>query len=182
MWTTGLLVIFVFFILFFLFTKYMENTIIHVETGKSLPSESFLGSIYSIFFHNGLSQARRLALNHQKHGVLFGKWQFMFYQVSTCSPQLAKKILTDSKTFSKPDAAQQSKILPHSMKPIFNPKSVLLAEGEEWKDQRKSIDLGFYDLSIYSNVFMDKAKEMIKGLEKEPIVDDIHDNFQKMAL
>jgi cytochrome P450 len=160
----------------------MENSIIHIETGKTLPSETFFGNIYSIFFNNGLSQARRIALQHQKHGPLFGKWQFMFHQVSTCSPQLAKKILSDSKTFSKPDAENQFKILPHSMKPMFNPKSVLLAEGDEWKEQRKSIDLGFYDLSIYSNVFMDKAKEMINGLEKTPVVDDIHDNFQKMAL
>jgi hypothetical protein len=50
----------------------------------------------------------------------------------------------------------------------------VFVEGEDWKRRRKSINPGFYDLSLYASP--------IEYYKSNPNVKDIHDYIQKMTL
>jgi cytochrome P450 len=177
-----LLAVVISFYLFFKLYDYLSySKFIHKDTGKYIPSISFFESFWSMISHP-VSIYRKTSNDHKKYGKIYGKYISFKYSISTCSPELTKTILTDSKTFIKIADRIPEGTLPKEINKIFHKESVLFSNGETWKDQRKSIDPGFYNLSIYHPIFMEKTNIVLNYLKSNPLILDIHDLLQKMAL
>jgi cytochrome P450 len=129
-----------------------------------------------------ISIYRKTFNDHKKYGNIYGKYINFKYSISTCSPEMTKTILTDSKTFTKIKDRIPEGTLPIEIAKIFHKENVLFSNGDSWKGQRKSIDPGFYNLSIYYPIFMEKTNIVLNYLKENPLVSDVHDLLQKMAL
>jgi cytochrome P450 len=184
MMVTLLQVLFGIFFLFYLYIKYLEHQVKqkvkHSETGKPLPLVGTYLSIFKTFFTNE-SRVRKDIRDHQIHGPIYSKIQFFRSLISVASPELAKTVLTDSKTFIKPKQFNPGD-LNNGIKKLFHSGNVVFVEGEDWKRQRKSINPGFYDLSLYASQIIEKTKSTMEYYKSNPNVKDIHDSLQKMTL
>jgi cytochrome P450 len=174
-----------FFILLILLSKIYENRLVsritNSETGKNLPLAQSILNIFTTFFSKSSVSIGRLTHNmHQKFGTIIGRFQFFRFQVAVATPELAKIILSDSKTFVKAEAININSI--KGAQKLFNPHNVVFVNGDEWKRQRKSINPGFYDLSIYADQFLKKTQTTMDIFSKEKNVKDVHDALQKMTL
>ena len=159
----------------------MKSRVVHVETGKSLVfDDSYFSRIYSSIFGT-VSNSRKGTIAHNKLGNIYAKLNFFKYAVSIRSAESAKTILTDSKTFIKPLTNFFGSINEGAGK-LMSRHNVVFVNGEEWTRQRKSVNPGFYDLSIYAPKFIEKTKKTLEMLKKNPYVPDIHDLLQKMTL
>eukprot|EP01080_Neovahlkampfia_damariscottae_P008182 gene8182-10_t len=172
-------------VVIFLFIKYSEyklkSAVVHAETGKALIFvDSYFSAIYSSLFDT-ISKSRKGTILHNQLGSIYGKLNFFKYSVSIRSAESAKIVLSDSKTYIKPTTNLFSMINVGAGR-LLNPHNVVFVNGDEWKRQRKSVNPGFYDLSIYAPKFMEKSKKTIDLIKKNPIVADIHDLLQKMTL
>jgi cytochrome P450 len=182
---TILATVFIFFVSLFLLSKLYENKlaskVTNTETGKPLPLAQSVFSLFSTFFSkSNISIGRATHNMHQKYGAILGKFLFFRFQVSVATPELAKVVLSDSKTFVKAEAVNLNTI--KVAQKLFNPHNVVFVNGDEWKRQRKSINPGFYDLSIYTEKFLKKTQTTMEIFSKEKNVKDIHDALQKMTL
>ena len=159
----------------------MQSLVVHATTGKSLIfGDSYFSAIYSSIFGT-VSNSRKGTIAHNKYGNIYAKLNFFKYTVSVRSVESAKTILSDSKTYIKPLTTVLGSINEGASK-LMNPNNVVFVNGEEWIRQRKSVNPGFYDLSIYTPKFIEKSKKTLEILKKNPIVPDIHDLLQKMTL
>eukprot|EP01080_Neovahlkampfia_damariscottae_P005827 gene5827-9650_t len=113
--------------------------------------------------------------NHKKYGNVHMSYMLWMDGISVNSPELAKKILTDSATF--PKLTMEANVA-DDFKHLFANKHVVGANGDDWKRQRKSIDPAFYDLSLYSNVFIEKSKTVFQLIDSKK--DGILDNFNQV--
>ena len=170
-------------VLLIILSKYFDSRLkmIHTETGKEMPIGSgFLQFIPTMLFPLKNSMARTNSMIHQKLGPVVARYQLFRPVVSVATPELAKQVLTDSKTFEKPD--QQIGKLNDGLSKLMNENNVVFVNGDEWKRQRKSINPGFYDLSIYANQISEKTKTSMDFIKKNPKIGDIHDLLQKLTL
>ena len=124
----------------------------------------FFQFIPTMLFPLKISMARTNSMIHQKLGPIVARYQLFKPVVSIATPELAKPVLTESKKFEKPD--QQIGNLNDSLSKLMNEKNVAMVNGDIWKRQRKSINLGFDDLSIYAISFQKKLKHQWNSLKR----------------
>eukprot|EP01080_Neovahlkampfia_damariscottae_P008168 gene8168-12628_t len=170
-------------VLGYLLSKYADykNRIVNVETGKSLPKGSgFFDFIPTMILPLHESVARKNTKKHQRLGPMMSIYQLFRPIVSVATPELAKAVLTDSKTFEKSE--QRISKLNEGLGKLMNEHNVVFVNGEEWKRQRKSINPGFYDLSIYASQIAEKTNTTMDFISKNLKIYDIHDLLQKMTL
>eukprot|EP01080_Neovahlkampfia_damariscottae_P006781 gene6781-10945_t len=149
-------------------------------TGNSIPvAQGFLSSIISLFSKSKVHHGFFSSNLHKENGDMIVYYPLLKPVVSVASPELARIVLTNSKTFPKPN---QKINVNTQFEKIINPKNVFLLNGEDWKRHRQSINSGFYDLSIYTEKIVDKTDISMECIKKEPIIPDIHEILQKMTL
>jgi hypothetical protein len=169
------------YLLIKLYEYKLQYTVIHSETGIPL---QFHGGLFSpiLKIFSSTSSVRKSIKEHQQYGEIFGTCEMFRYRVSTSSPEIAKKVLTDQKNFSK---GKQAKIgdVNHGVKKLFNDgDNVVFSDGEMWKRQRKSVNPGFYNLSIYTPKIIEKINLTMEYFKSNSNVKDIHDILQKFTL
>ena len=145
-----------FFIIFLLLLKlleYKQYSSICNEKGEKLKGISIYSAILAMLpFGSSESVVRIAHENHKKYGNVHMTYLMWMNGVSINSPEIAKKILSDSTTFTKISLdVKVSEEFQH----IFANKHVVGANGDDWKRQRKSMDngivLNYIFLKIISN-------------------------------
>jgi cytochrome P450 len=126
----------------FIILKYIEHK--HYSAMKNSKGESIKGiSIFDflniMFPDKTKSVVRRSMENHEKYGNIHLNYMLWVHGVSVSSPEFAKQILTDAKTFRKP---VMDFVPTGEFSSLFTSKHVVSVNGEDWKRQRKSMDNG----------------------------------------
>ena len=167
--------------LLFILIKLLENSHkIQNQSGNTIPMvEGIFSSFFLLFTNSNEHHGFKAARFHKKHGNIIMYYPQMKPVVSVASPELARVVLTDSKTFPKQSFTIS---LNREFEKIINPKNVFLLNGEDWKRHRQSINPGFYDLSIYTEKIIDKTDISMEVIKKETNIPDIHEILQKMTL
>jgi cytochrome P450 len=113
----------------------------------------------------------------KKYDTILSTWINFKLIVTVRSPELAKEVLTDTKTYTK----SQSLTTPIIQK-FLGENHLVNVVGDHWKKQRKIIDPSFQNLNLYCQIFQEKTKLILEKIENEQTVNDIHDFTQKLAL
>eukprot|EP01080_Neovahlkampfia_damariscottae_P004493 gene4493-7873_t len=166
----------------FLYIQYKQYSrqITNPTTGKTIPLvRGFVGFIISLFLPSDEHQGLITTKYHQKHGDIITLYSQFQHVVSVASPEYAKLVLTDSKTFSKPNFKID---MNREFQKLMNSKNVFMVSGEDWKRHRTSINPGFYDLSIYAQQIIEKTNISMECIKKESKIADVHDILQQLTL
>eukprot|EP01080_Neovahlkampfia_damariscottae_P007311 gene7311-11630_t len=165
----------------FLLFKYLDyryySRVKDTKTCKTIPGDTFLQFIWSVFRKENLTSA--LLKKHKTYGQTYGSYVFGMFHVVVSEPEMAKKSMVDVKHF--PKFSEEIKI-GGDLAILFSPKNVTQASGDMWKSQRKSMDPGFYDLSIYEKCFFKKSQSMMEYFEKNGKIENIGSLMKKMTL
>jgi cytochrome P450 len=165
--------------------KYNEITqrakIINIKTGERIygPSSLFLFE----YLFKGLFKKQEPIIEqlHKDYPLLKKSKVYHGYQnlsivVIVTTNELAKEVLTDTKTFEKTQ--------PNSSKAFskfLGNEHLVNVNGHQWKKQRKVLDPAFQNLEIYTKIFSDKTKLVLEKL-KDIEIESIHEYTQKLAL
>lgn len=130
-------------VLIFLFIKLYEHyklsQIRNTKTGKSVPSASVFQLFKFALFPNTRPTYFETTIQEGNLGPLYANWFFNQFRVMVNTPELAAKVLLDTKTFRK----NLQKIPNPHTKAFLGDQSVGMIDGEDWKRQRSILDPAF---------------------------------------
>lgn len=92
----------------------------------------------STYFEYLVNDARTL-------GSVYANWVFGQFKISVSTPELAAKVMLDTKTFCK-DFDQSPN---RHFRPFLGHSSVVMVDGEDWKRQRTFLDPAFVRELLY---------------------------------
>jgi cytochrome P450 len=127
-------------ILLYLLGKWYEHSVrskvVHIQTGEIIPGDSLFQQ---------LSWALSKKQNHElirerfeKYGPIWCRWLGPVFNINIGSPELAKQVMLATRSIEK-----LNMMINMHANMMLGHTNLLVANGEDWKNQRKLIDRAF---------------------------------------
>lgn len=126
--------------LLYLLGKWYENSIrskvVHIETGKVIPGDSIFEQIFWVLSKK--QNHELISERFEKYGPIWCRWLGPVFNINIGSPELAKQVMLATKTIEK-----LNMMINYHANMMLGKTNLLVANGEDWKNQRKVIDRAF---------------------------------------